>query len=50
MQSAIVSTVVDIVNDLFGIQETHVDLQETRKEFKGDLTLVVFPYLRASKK
>ena len=25
-------------------------LQKTRKEFEGDLTLVVFPYLKASKK
>jgi len=27
-----------------------VDLQETRKEFEGDLTLVVFPFVRAAKK
>ncbi len=35
--------------DLYGI-ETKVELQATRKEFEGDQTLVVFPYLRQSKK
>jgi arginyl-tRNA synthetase len=27
-----------------------ISIQETRKEFKGDCTLVVFPLIRASKK
>ena len=34
-------------------QEINKDLvliQKTRKEFKGDLTIVVFPFLRFSKK
>lgn len=35
--------------ELYGV-ETTVELQETRKEFEGDQTLVVFPYLRQSKK
>ena len=29
--------------------EASVELQETRKEFEGDLTLVVFPFVRAKK-
>ena len=32
------------------LTEKDVQLQETRKEFKGDLTVVVFPFLRYSRK
>jgi len=32
------------------IEPTLVQLQNTRKEFEGDITLVVFPYVRISKK
>ena len=38
-----------VIQDLYGV-EASVELQETRKEFKGDLTLVVFPFVRAAKK
>jgi arginyl-tRNA synthetase len=39
----------DIVQNLYQV-DTIIELQETRKEFEGDLTLVVFPFVRASKK
>ena len=32
------------------IEEKNIQIQKTKKEFDGDLTLVVFPLLRASKK
>ena len=35
---------------LFGIEEAKVDWQPTRKEFEGDYTLVVFPFLKQSRK
>lgn len=38
------------LQDLYGLEGDLPDLQATRKEFDGDLTLVVFPYLRWSKK
>ncbi|HCP41080.1 MAG TPA: arginine--tRNA ligase [Cryomorphaceae bacterium] len=38
-----------IIQNLYGA-DASVDLQETRKEFEGDLTLVVFPFVRAAKK
>ncbi|MBS1637919.1 MAG: arginine--tRNA ligase [Bacteroidetes bacterium] len=40
-----------IVNTLYGLQTEpqSVVLQKTKKEFEGDLTLVVFPYVKASK-
>ncbi len=39
-----------VLNDLYGIEVDSIDLQDTRKDFEGDVTLVVFPFLRASKK
>lgn len=40
----------EILKDLYNLEQAPIDWQPTRKEFHGDLTLVVFPYLRASKK
>ena len=37
------------LTELYGVQ-FQPELQETRKEFEGDLTLVVFPLVRAAKK
>lgn len=52
IESLLASKVVEAVKACFGaeITEKEVQLQETRKEFTGDITLVVFPFLRASKK
>jgi arginyl-tRNA synthetase len=33
-----------------GIDEKQIQLQKTRKEFEGDVTLVVFPFLKVTKK
>jgi len=37
------------LNELYSVQ-VDPELQETRKEFDGDVTLVVFPFVRAAKK
>ena len=37
------------VQSLFNAEIHELSIQKTRKEFKGDLTLVVFPFLKASK-
>jgi arginyl-tRNA synthetase len=41
-----------VVNQLFDIKTTpsEIILQKTNKEFEGDYTLVVFPYIKISKK
>ena len=39
----------EVVQTLYGA-ESAPDLQETHKEFEGDLTLVVFPFVRTAKK
>jgi len=36
--------------ELYSATEQSIQFQKTRKDFKGDITLVVFPLLRASKK
>ncbi|MDH6312929.1 arginyl-tRNA synthetase [Parabacteroides sp. PFB2-10] len=40
------------INALYAVEATdsQVQLQKTKKEFKGHLTLVVFPFLKASRK
>lgn len=38
------------LKELFGLEVEPVNFQPTRKEFEGDLTLVVFPYAGAAKK
>ena len=36
--------------ELYSTQNLNIQIQKTRKEFDGDITLVVFPLLLASKK
>ncbi len=43
-------TCAGILKDLYQLEVESIDWQATRKEFAGDLTLVVFPYLKASRK
>ena len=38
------------LHSLYGAQGLSIQFQKTRKDFDGDITLVVFPFLRASKK
>jgi len=44
------STTTEVLKSLYNLEGAPIDWQATRKEFEGDLTLVVFPYLRSSKK
>lgn len=45
------SSVIKAVKDLYGadITENMVQLQKTKREFEGSLTLVVFPFLKISR-
>lgn len=38
------------LNDLYSVSNQKIQFQNTRKEFSGDVTLVVFPLLKASRK
>ena len=48
----IVAGAIKAVKELYGqeIAETVINIQETRKEFEGQVTIVVFPIVRFSKK
>ena len=52
IESNISNKVVKAIRDLYGqeVPEKMVQLQKTRSEFEGNLTLVVFPFLKMSKK
>ena len=45
------SSVIKAVKELYGadITENMVQLQKTKREFEGSLTLVVFPFLKISR-
>ena len=45
LENLLVQTVKEGVQSLFGATLDAVELQPTRKEFKGDITVVVFPML-----
>ena len=52
IEKKIVSSVIDGIKALYGQDATlaQVQLQKTKKEFEGHLTLVVFPFLKMSRK
>ena len=52
IESQIIATTIKALKELydFNTEEKNIQLQETRKEFVGDFTIVVFPFLRSSKK
>ena len=52
IENAICSSVISVVKGLYGqdVPEKMVQLQKTRSNFEGNLTLVVFPFLKISKK
>ena len=52
IEQQIISTAQAAVKELYGqdVPEKMVQLQKTKKEFEGNLTLVVFPFLKISKK
>lgn len=50
LKNRIEAGAITTLKELYALDVDAVDLQQTRKDFEGDLTIVVFPYLRASKK
>ena len=52
IEQQITKAIIAGIKELYGADVTanQVQLQKTKKEFKGHLTLVVFPFLRQSKK
>ncbi|MDR1729356.1 MAG: arginine--tRNA ligase [Prevotellaceae bacterium] len=52
IESTIAQSVLAAIQKLYGqeVQAGQIQLQATKKEFEGDLTLVVFPFLKISRK
>ena len=52
IEQQITGAIIAGIKELYGaeVPAAQIQLQKTKKEFKGRLTLVVFPFLRASKK
>lgn len=52
LNDLIAKSVAEAINNLYGEtpNEKLIQLQKTRREFEGDVTLVVFPFLKLSRK
>lgn len=52
IENRITQAIVVALNALYGIEPeiSAIQLQKTKKEFDGHLTLVVFPFLKVSRK
>ena len=52
IETTLARRVQEAVKNLYGIEvsEQQVQLQKTRPEFEGDITLVVFPFVKAARK
>ena len=52
IEQKLVASVMSGLKALYGqdVPAAQIQLQKTKKEFEGHLTLVVFPFLRMSKK
>lgn len=52
LESSIQSIVKDAVSELYALEleGAQIQIQKTRKEFEGDLTVVTFPFVKAAKK
>ncbi len=52
IENIIANKIAEAVKTCYGEmpEEKNIQIQKTRREFKGDITIVVFPFLRISKK
>ena len=50
IQETLKQTIASILDKTYGITEAKIDLTATRSEFAGDVTLMVFPFVKAARK
>ncbi|MFV0420015.1 MAG: arginine--tRNA ligase [Dysgonomonas sp.] len=52
IEAGLQDAIIKAINTLYGqvVNVEHITLQKTKREFEGHLTLVVFPFLKISKK
>ena len=46
IKSEISNLASNFLNQKFSIKADHIEIQNTRKDFEGDITIVLFPYLK----
>lgn len=49
LQKKLAQPIQNAVNELFGVNIENIELQQTRKEFEGDITMVIFSLLKVIK-
>ena len=49
IQEIIKNSIIDALENLFQIKPNTIELQQTKKEFEGDITFVVFPLVKELK-
>ena len=50
IENILTKQIAEILDEIYGDNIYDIQFQKTRKEFEGDITLVVFPFTRFSKK
>jgi len=52
LESIIQHIIISAVKSLYGLSATskEIQIQKTKKEFDGDITVVVFPFVKAARK
>jgi len=52
VESTVISLVVEAVKNLYGaeVADNQIQVQKTKKEFEGDVTVVVFPFVKLARK
>ena len=49
IQEIIKNSITDAFENIFQIKPNNIELQQTKKEFEGDVTLVVFSFVKELK-
>ncbi|MBI3235061.1 MAG: arginine--tRNA ligase, partial [Bacteroidetes bacterium] len=49
IEDKIISQIAEALKELFQIENATIKIEQTKKEFEGDYTFVVFPYTKLSK-
>ena len=48
--TTLVEKIQEAITKLYGLSDSNISFEQTNSKFDGDLTFVVFPYLKYSKK
>ena len=49
LQKILSKNVIDAFDKLFSVEVENIEFQPTKKEFEGDITIVIFPFVKILK-